>query len=69
MYTVVNFGLIKEFQAFGLGKVLLNSLIQKLKNKGVDELFIRVEDDNYNAFKLYNWIGFTPKSIINRWER
>ena len=32
MYTVVNFGLIKEFQAFGLGKVLLNSLIQKLKN-------------------------------------
>ena len=69
MYTVVNFGIIKEFRNFGLGKILLDSLIDKAKNMNIDELFIRVEETNYSALKLYNWIGFSPKSIINRWER
>ena len=69
MYTVVNFGIIKEFRNYGFGKVLLNNLIQKAKNMNINELFIRVEETNYGALKLYNWIGFTPKSIINRWER
>ena len=69
MYTVVNFGIIKEFRNYGFGKVLLNNLIQKAKNMNINELFIRVEETNYGALKLYNWIGFTPQSIINRWER
>ena len=69
MYTVVNFGIIKEFRNYGFGKVLLNNLIQKAKNMNINELFIRVEETNYGALKLYNWIGFTPHSIINRWER
>ena len=69
MYTVVNFGIIKEFRNYGFGKILLNNLIQKAKNMNINELFIRVEETNYGALKLYNWIGFTPQSIINRWER
>lgn len=69
MYTVVNFGLINEFRGYGFGKILLNSLITKVKSMNIDELFIRVEENNYSALKLYNWIGFSPKSIINRWER
>lgn len=69
MYTVVNFGIIKEFRNYGFGKILLNNLIQKAKNMNINELFIRVEETNYGALKLYNWIGFRPKSIINKWER
>lgn len=69
MYTVVNFGILKEFRHYGFGKILLNHLIQSAKNKNIYDLYIRVEETNYNALKLYNWIGFTPKSIINRWER
>ena len=69
MYTVVNFGIIKDFRNYGFGKILLNQLIQTARNMNIDDLFIRVEETNYSALKLYNWIGFTPKSIINRWER
>ena len=69
MYTVVNFGILKEFRHYGFGKILLNHLIESAKNKNINDLYIRVEETNYNALKLYNWIGFTPKSIINRWER
>ena len=56
MYTVVNFGIIKEFRNYGFGKVLLNNLIQKAKNMNINELFIRVEETNYVELKLYNCI-------------
>ena len=69
MYTVVNFGVLKDFRHFGFGKVLLNHLIQRAKNKNISDLYIRVEETNYSALKLYNWAGFTPKYTINRWER
>lgn len=69
MYTVVNFGILKEFRNFGFGKILLNHLIQTAKNKNIYDLYIRVEETNYSALKLYNWMGFTPKYTINRWER
>ena len=39
------------------------------KKMQINELFIRVEENNYSALKLYNWIGFKSKSIINKWER
>lgn len=69
MYTVVNFGVLKEFRGYGFGKILLNDLINRAKKLQINELFIRVEENNYSALKLYNWIGFKPKSIINKWER
>ena len=69
MYTVVNFGILKEFRGYGFGKILLNELINAAKKMQINELFIRVEENNYSALKLYNWIGFKSKSIINKWER
>ena len=69
MYTVVNFGILKEFRGYGFGKILLNELINAAKKMQINELFIRVEENNYSTLKLYNWIGFKSKSIINKWER
>ena len=68
MYTVVNFGILKEFRGYGFGKILLNELINAAKKMQINELFIRVEENNYSALKLYNWIGLISKSIINKWE-
>ena len=64
MYTVVNFGILKEFRHYGFGKILLNHLIQSAKNKNIYDLYIRVEETNYSALKLYNWIGFPPLLLI-----
>lgn len=69
MYTVVNFGIISEFRGMGFGKILLNELILRAKALNICELYIRVEENNYKAMKLYDWIGFTPTSVVNRWER
>lgn len=69
MYTVVNFGIIDEFRGRGFGKILLCELINRCKKMRILDLYIRVEENNISALKLYSWIGFSPKSMINKWER
>ena len=44
MYTVVNFGILKEFRNYGFGKILLNHLIETAKNMNIYDLYIRVEE-------------------------
>ncbi|MEN8434446.1 GNAT family N-acetyltransferase [Clostridium septicum] len=69
MYTVVNFGIINEFRGFGIGKLLLHDLIVSSKSKGFNKLYIRVDEDNIAAQKLYKWAGFVDKCTISRWDR
>lgn len=69
MYTVVNFGVIKEFRGCGFGKILLCELIKRCKEMNILDLYIRVEENNISALKLYSWIGFLPELTINKWER
>ena len=46
------------FQGHGLGKFLLENVIDILKGKGYTEFTIGVEDDNEIAKKLYFQMGF-----------
>lgn len=69
MYTIVNFGVVDIFRGIGLGKLLLNQLILKAKEKNISELALGVNKDNVNAISLYKWIGFKHRYDINRWQR
>lgn len=69
MYTVVNFGIISEYRGRGYGKLLLNRLINFSKKKDIKTLYIRVDENNTNARKLYEWAGFEEKYMISRWDR
>ena len=68
-YTIVNFGIIEGFRGYGLGKLLLDHLINKAQNKDIQELVLRVDNKNKTAQSLYNWIGFKNNYNIIRWER
>lgn len=69
MYTIVNFGVVDIFRGIGLGKLLLDQLILKAKEKNISELALGVNKDNVNAISLYKWIGFKHRYDINRWQR
>lgn len=69
MYTIVNFGIVEKFRHLGFGKLLMNNLINRCRVKNFGDLYIRVEENNVNAVKLYSWIGFKFKLVINKWER
>lgn len=69
MYTIVNFGIIKKYRARGYGRELLNNLIMISKKKGIKTLYIRVDESNIKARRLYEYVGFKEKYMISRWER
>lgn len=69
MYTIVNFGVVDIFRGMGIGKLLLDNLISKVREKNIDELALGVDKNNINAISLYKWIGFNHRYDIARWER
>lgn len=69
MFTVVNFGIVKEFRGMGLGKLLLDEIILYANRAGIRKISIRVDCSNEKAIDLYKWIGFNEKNKILIWER
>lgn len=48
----------EDFQSRGLGKYLLENVINYLEEKGYSEFTIGVEDDNERAIHIYKKLGF-----------
>jgi ribosomal protein S18 acetylase RimI-like enzyme len=69
MYTIVNFGIVNKYRGLGLSKILLKEIINKARNYGIKELYIRVDYDNNKAINLYRGIGFEEVNKILVWER
>ncbi|WP_294155790.1 GNAT family N-acetyltransferase [uncultured Clostridium sp.] len=69
LYTIVNFGIIKEYRGQGYGTILLNYLIELCKINDIDDIYIRVEKDNYKAVSLYNKVGFRECTSYDTWYK
>ena len=52
----------KEYRGQGLAKGLLKGLFEKAKEKGVEVLFLEVEEENLPAISLYKKLGFSQIS-------
>ena len=60
--TLFNIAIVPSHQGNGLGKLLLNELIARLKKKGVQTLWLEVREANPARF-LYEKIGFNEVDI------
>ena len=60
--TLFNIAIVPSHQGNGLGKLLLNELITRLKEKGVQTLWLEVRESNSARF-LYEKIGFNEVDI------
>ena len=58
----------KDFRGKGYGKKLMNYIIDYAKNNNYKEMSLRVDLDNYIAFKLYVDLGFTKIQYIGEDE-
>ncbi len=48
----------KDYRKRSIAYVLMDTLLEELKNKKVENLFLEVEEDNIPAIKLYEKLGF-----------
>ena len=60
--TLFNIAIVPSHQGNGFGKLLLNELIARLKEKGVQTLWLEVRESNPARF-LYEKIGFNEVDI------
>ena len=55
---VLNFGVIKEFQDRGIGKILFKEFLQEVQLLGVKTIWLEVRAGNSKAIKFYENSGF-----------
>lgn len=67
IYSAVNIGILEGYRGYGYGRLLMYKLMNLAKGKGIKELYIRVENNNLNAKRLYNSIGFKDVGYISNW--
>lgn len=56
-------GVLKEYRGLGIGKKLIESTIQKAREKGLERIELEVFASNIPAIKLYEQIGFTVEGV------
>ena len=67
VHFIVNFGIIDGYRHEGYGRELLIKLITMAKEAGIKDLYIRVENNNYNAKNLYSSVGFRDVGEFSSW--
>lgn len=61
---IIKVGVLKSEQRKGYGKKILGALISALKEKGITNIMLEVEHQNFKAINLY--LGFGFKEISER---
>lgn len=61
----LNVGVLKDYWHLGVGKALVNSLIEFARDAGYEQINLNVASDNLRAIGLYHYLGFqiTGKEI------
>jgi len=64
---VMTIGVDPQQQGRGIGKALLQALIDAAIKQGAAEMFLEVQTDNAPAINLYEKFGFEPLAIRKRY--
>ncbi|MBQ5330411.1 MAG: GNAT family N-acetyltransferase [Oscillospiraceae bacterium] len=54
----IGISLLERFTGFGLGRLMLERLLQKAKDEGFEQAELSVVDENERAIALYRKLGF-----------
>ena len=57
---IANLGVKKEIRGQGIGKKLMDALLQKCEEDKIDEIRLGVFNKNISAYKFYEQYGFKP---------
>ena len=58
-----NIAVKKNFQSIGIGRMLMENLFYRLKNKKIKRIYLEVSDSNLHAQKLYKKMGFDQYGV------
>ena len=56
--VVCGIALFQKLTGFEVGRLMLQYLIEKIKEQGLEQVELTVVSDNYKAYNLYESLGF-----------
>ncbi len=59
----------KEYQKKGYGKLFLLELLNELKEKGIEYVYLEVSERNESAYHLYKKLGFEELDVREKYYR
>ena len=62
---LLGMGILDEFQGKGLGKRMMQLLIDAARDKGLDGIELTTLPDNHRAYALYESVGFQHYADVN----
>lgn len=62
-----NVAVTANYRKQGIGKSLVNALLQDAKARGVNKLFLEVRENNITAIKLYESFNFKQISVRKKY--
>jgi ribosomal protein S18 acetylase RimI-like enzyme len=66
--SIFGLGIRKEERGKGYGRILLQRILMKMKEKGISKILLEVGSQNEPAFKLYTSEGFYIKSQYDYYQ-
>lgn len=60
---VLNICVAREYRGQGIGRKVLNKLLQTAESKQVDSVFLEVRESNFAAIQLYDQEGFNRLGV------
>lgn len=67
--SIFGVGILPEYQGKGLGKEIIISILQKLKDEGIQDITIEVDSSNEKAFHLYKKCGFVVETAFDYYRK
>lgn len=65
VYYISYIYVIKEYRSQGIGKRLINKVIEKCKNSfGISFIMLTCENDNVSAIRFYKKLGYIQEKIL-----
>lgn len=61
--NIMNIAVKKEYRGIGIGKMLLNYIIEFSRERNIKQIFLEVREKNLIAKKLYRSLGFKINQI------
>jgi ribosomal-protein-alanine N-acetyltransferase len=55
-----------NYQSQGIGKKLINNLVDNLTTRHIDSLYLHVKESNYKAITFYSNLGFEKIELIKK---
>ena len=68
-WILANIAVLPQHRSKGIATQLVLTALNALKTKGVNEIYLQVDEENNNARQLYQKLGFIEDNVFGIWIR